>query len=186
MRSASESEGRRPIPPPSTGTSPAAVAIIMDGNGRWADARGAASRGPPRRHRALRRIVEAAIELGIETSRLRVLDRELARPADEVADSCCCFVEKIVARAARPRQEGRADRLLGRATAGPWLEADGGARGRDASPTTRLNLWMAFDYGGREELSRRRGARRAAVSSDDVDEHARRLLYVPELPTRTS
>ena len=64
------------------GRSARTVAIIMDGNGRWAAARGLpVEAGHREGTRALRRTVEAAIDLGVgDARRLRVLDRELVAP----------------------------------------------------------------------------------------------------------
>ena len=58
---------------------PRSIAIIMDGNGRWAETRGLpVAEGHRAGTRALRRTVEASIDLGVESlDRLRVLDREL-------------------------------------------------------------------------------------------------------------
>ena len=62
------------------------VAIIMDGNGRWAAARGLpVADGHREGARALRRTVEAAIDLGVESLAVYAFSTEnWARPADEV------------------------------------------------------------------------------------------------------
>ena len=61
---------------------PAHVAIIMDGNGRWARAQGQDRLfGHWQGYRTLKEIVSAADELGVQHfDRLRLLDRELASP----------------------------------------------------------------------------------------------------------
>src|SRR4051794_22834383 len=73
------------------------VAIIMDGNGRWARRRGlpvaAGHRAGPR---ALRRTVEAAIALGVESLTVYAFSTEnWSRPADEVAALMEIFLETI-------------------------------------------------------------------------------------------
>src|SRR3990170_5892122 len=62
------------------------VAIIMDGNGRWAKARGLpVAEGHREGARALRRTVEAAIDLGVESLAVYAFSTEnWARPPDEV------------------------------------------------------------------------------------------------------
>jgi len=73
------------------------VAIVMDGNGRWAEANGATvAEGHRAGARALRRTVEAAIELGIETLAVYAFSTEnWSRPADEVADLMVLLSETI-------------------------------------------------------------------------------------------
>ena len=98
---------------------PRSVAIIMDGNGRWAEhARAAGRRGPPRRHAALRRTVEAAIDLGVESLAVYAFSTEnWTRPTEEVDALMEIFAETIerelpdlVAQGVRVRFIGRRDR----------------------------------------------------------------------------
>jgi undecaprenyl diphosphate synthase len=65
---------------------PAHIAVIMDGNGRWAEARGLPiADGHREGTRALRRTVEAAIDMGVSSLAVYAFSTEnWARPADEV------------------------------------------------------------------------------------------------------
>ena len=77
------SRKRRRVEP---GDVPRSVAIILDGNGRWADARGLpVEAGHREGTRALRRTVEAAIDLGIGSLTVYAFSTEnWLRPRDEV------------------------------------------------------------------------------------------------------
>jgi undecaprenyl diphosphate synthase len=158
----------------------------MDGNGRWADAHGLeVADGHRAGTRALRRTVEAAIDLGIEALVVYAFSTEnWARPADEVADLMEIFSETIdrelpdlAAQGVRTRFLGRRDRLE------PWLEEKMAALERATEALDTLELWIAFDYGGRAEIAH--AARRLVaegVGPDDVDEDAlASRLYAPEL-----
>ncbi|MBD0338880.1 MAG: undecaprenyl diphosphate synthase family protein, partial [Thermoleophilia bacterium] len=74
-----------------------AVAIILDGNARWAEQRGLpVAEGHRAGTRAVRRTVEAAIELGVTSLALYAFSTEnWLRPADEVADLMEIFGETI-------------------------------------------------------------------------------------------
>src|SRR5881392_2661241 len=73
------------------------VAIIMDGNGRWARRRGLpAAAGHRAGTRALRRTVEAAIDLGVDTLTVYAFSTEnWSRPRDEVDSLMEIFSETI-------------------------------------------------------------------------------------------
>ena len=136
--------------------------------------------------RALRRTVEAAIDLGVESLAVYAFSTEnWTRPADEVEDADGDLRRDDRARAARPRRAGRPHALHRPARPRPDELASRWRRSRrDAPRTTRLQLWIAFDYGGRAELVE--AARRLVedgVPADDVDEDALAAqLYAPELP----
>lgn len=162
------------------------VAIVMDGNGRWAEARGVdVAEGHRAGARALRRTVEAAIELGIETLVVYAFSTEnWSRPAAEVADLMEILSETIdrelpdlADQGVRTRFLGRRDRLE------PWLEEKMAALERATADLGTLDLWIAFDYGGRAEIAR--AARRLVeegVRPEDVDEDAlAERLWAPEL-----
>ncbi|WP_292506741.1 isoprenyl transferase [Methylobacterium sp.] len=141
--------GRLPIP--------AHVAIIMDGNGRWA-----ASRGLPRveGHRrgveAVRRAVRSAIELGITYLTIYGFSSEnWRRPPTEVADLMGLlklFVRRDLAELhannVRVRIIGDRDGLSPD-IAGLLAEAETRTRAN-----TGLTLVVAFNYGGRQEILR--------------------------------
>jgi undecaprenyl diphosphate synthase len=162
------------------------VAIIMDGNGRWAESHGVSvADGHRAGARALRRTVEAAIDVGIETLVVYAFSTEnWGRPADEVADLMELLSETIddelpdlARQGVRTRFFGRRDRLA------PWLLEKMAALEAETAALDTLNLWIAFDYGGRAELAE--AARRLiadGVDPADVDESAfAARLYAPEI-----
>jgi undecaprenyl diphosphate synthase len=164
-----------------------AVAIIMDGNGRWAEQRGLpVSEGHREGTRALRRTVEAAIDLGVESLAVYAFSTEnWTRPADEVEDLMEIFGETIERELPDLAKEGVRTRFIGRRDRAPVellrkmesLEAE-------TADNDRLRLWIAFDYGGRAELVE--AARRIAVggvNAEAVDEElVAAHLYAPDMP----
>ena len=87
----------RPAPEPPRPEVARAVAIVMDGNGRWARRRGLPiAAGHRAGTRALRRTVEAAIDLGVESLAVYAFSTEnWTRPADEVEALMEIFTETI-------------------------------------------------------------------------------------------
>ena len=162
------------------------VAIIMDGNGRWAEAHGVTvAEGHRAGARALRRVVEAAIDLGIETLAVYAFSTEnWMRPTDEVADLMVLLSETIDEELPDLAKQGVRTRFLGRRDRiEPWLEQKMGVLEERTAHLDTLNLWIAFDYGGRAELVE--AARRLiedGVPAGAVDEAALAArLYAPEL-----
>ena len=164
-----------------------AVAIIMDGNGRWAERQGLpVAEGHRAGTKALRRTVEAAIDLGLETLVVYAFSTEnWSRPAGEVDSLMDIFGETIerelpdlVRQGVRTRFIGRRDR----ASAG--LQEQMARLEEQTAGNDRLNLWVALDYGGRAEIVE--AARRLAESGiepSEIDENVLRAnLYAPELP----
>ena len=166
---------------------PKAVAIIMDGNGRWATRRGLpVAEGHQAGTRALRRTVEASIDLGIESLAVYAFSTEnWARSPGEVQDLMEIFEETIIRELPDLTAQGVRTRFIGRRDRAP---AELQARMAELEDATEANstlaLWIAFDYGGQAELVR--AARRlveAGVSPDEVDEERLRAeLYAPEMP----
>ena len=183
------------LPPP-----PAHVAIIMDGNGRWAK-----SRGLPRiaGHRsgaeAVRRTVKAAAELGVAYLTLFGFSSEnWRRPADEIDDLMGLLRHYLRGEIAALHSNGVRVRVIGeRARLAPdivTLIDNAEALTRDNGG---LRLAIALSYGGRAEIARAARAIAEAVQSgrlapDAVDESqfARYLLTAdmpdPDLVIRTS
>ena len=163
---------------------PRAVAIVMDGNGRWASARGlGVADGHRAGSRALRPIVETAIDLGIGSLAVYAFSTEnWSRPGDEVAALMDIFGETIDRELVDLAKEGVRTRFVGRRDRAPeWLQAKLMDLERATETESRLNLWIAFDYGGRAELVE--AARRIAESGEEVDEETfARYLYAPEMP----
>ncbi|HZR96258.1 MAG TPA: polyprenyl diphosphate synthase [Gaiellaceae bacterium] len=163
---------------------PRAVAIVMDGNGRWAAGRSLpVAEGHRAGSRALRPIVETAIDLGIDSLTVYAFSTEnWTRSADEVAALMEIFGETIDRELHDLAEEGVHTQFVGRRDRAPeWLQA----KMRDLEDATqsesRLSLWIAFDYGGRAEIVE--AARRLAASGEDVDEESfARHLYAPGMP----
>jgi len=164
-----------------------AVAIIMDGNGRWAERQGLpVAEGHRAGTRALRRTVEAAIDLGVETLVVYAFSTEnWSRPAGEVDSLMDIFGETIerelpdlVRQGVRTRFIGRRDR----ASAG--LQEQMARLEEETAANNTLNLWVALDYGGRAEIVE--AARRlveSGIEPSEIDENVLRAnLYAPELP----
>ena len=166
---------------------PRAVAIIMDGNGRWADARGLpVEAGHREGTRALRRTVEAALDLGIESLAVYAFSTEnWLRPPAEVDSLMEIFGETIDRELPDLAKQGVRTRFIGRRDRASF---DLQERMADLELHTayreRLNLWIAFDYGGRAELAD--AARKlmiAGISPQEVDEDVFAVyLYAPEMP----
>jgi undecaprenyl diphosphate synthase len=162
------------------------VAIIMDGNGRWAEARGlTVAEGHRAGARALRRTVEAAIDLGIETLVVYAFSTEnWTRPLDEVADLMVLLSETIDEELPDLAKQGVRTRFLGRRDRiDPAIQEQMRALEDQTAGLDTLALWIAFDYGGRAEIVE--AAQRLVedgVRAEDVDEAAlARRLYAPEL-----
>ena len=158
----------------------------MDGNGRWAEAHGkSVDEGHRAGARALRRTVEAAIDLGIETLVVYAFSTEnWTRPSGEVADLMVLLSETIDEELPDLAKQGVRTRFLGRRDrVEPWLGEKMRRLEERTAHLDTLQLWIAFDYGGRAELVE--AARRLvedAVVSADVDENAvAARLYAPDL-----
>jgi len=164
-----------------------AVAVIMDGNGRWASARGVGvADGHRAGSRALRPVVETAIDVGVDSLVVYAFSTEnWTRSAEEVEALMEIFGETIDRELADLAKEGVRTRFVGRRDRAPdWLRAKLAELEAATSNETRLSLWIAFDYGGRAELVE--AARRIAESGVDPDEIDESLfaqhLYAPEMP----
>ncbi|HSK17243.1 MAG TPA: polyprenyl diphosphate synthase [Gaiellaceae bacterium] len=163
------------------------VAIIMDGNGRWARRRRLpVAAGHRAGTRALRRTVEAAIDLGVESLCVYAFSTEnWSRSSDEVDALMEIFVETIERELPDLVRQGVRTRFIGRRDrATPALAAKMERLETETAANERLQLWIAFDYGGRAEIVE--AARRLAeegVDPRDIDENAiAARLYAPEMP----
>jgi undecaprenyl diphosphate synthase len=173
------------------GNLPRHVAVIMDGNGRWAE-----RRGQPRifGHRAgmksVRAVIEAAGDLEIEALTLYAFSKEnWKRPKAEVQALMGLLRrymkserDELIKRGARVEAIGDLDQLEGaaREELDRLLEA--------TASCDRLRVTLALSYGGRAEIveATRRIARAALAGEldpDAIDETAfARFLYSPDLP----
>jgi len=158
----------------------------MDGNGRWAAARGLpVADGHREGARALRRTVEAAIDLGVESLAVYAFSTEnWARPPDEVESIMELMDETIDRELPDLAKQGVRSRFFGRRDRVPQaLQEKMAGLEVETAHNDRLSLWIAFDYGSRLELveAMRRilqeGVRPQDVSEEDVSER----LYAPEL-----
>jgi undecaprenyl diphosphate synthase len=169
------------------GTPAKTVAIIMDGNGRWATARGLpVEAGHREGTRALRRTVEAAIDLGITTLAVYAFSTEnWSRPPDEVAALMVILGETIDKELPDLAQQGVRTRFFGRRDRVPDdLRERMADLERKTEDLSTLGLWIAFDYGGRAELiEATRRCIEDGLSAAEIDEAAiAARLYAPELP----
>jgi len=164
-----------------------AVAIVLDGNARWADSRGlSVADGHRAGSRALRPVVETAIDVGIESLAVYAFSTEnWTRPPEEVEALMGIFGETIDRELPDLAAQGVRTRFVGRRDRAPdWLQAKMASLEEATADRSRLNLWIAFDYGGRAELVE--AARRiveSAAAPDEIDEElVARHLYAPQMP----
>jgi len=165
---------------------PRHVAIIMDGNGRWAKARRL-----PRAagHRAgvavLTPLLEAAGESGVETLTLYAFSTEnWGRPETEVDSLMSLFLETAKGKVPELNERGARLRFVGRR--GHLPEAVRAAIGETEELTRnndRLNVYVALNYGGRAEIvDATRRMIEAGLSPEQVDEATfASYLYAPEV-----
>src|ERR1700744_202332 len=141
---------------PDRGGSPLHVAIIMDGNGRWAAARGLPRvEGHRRGVEALRRVVRASNELGIRYLTIFSFSSEnWSRPASEIGDLFGLLRRFIRNDLATLHRDGVRVRIIGEQDG---LEPDICALLKEAEDLTRNNnrmhLIVAFNYGSRQEIA---------------------------------
>ena len=140
---------------PAPRTVPRHVAITMDGNGRWA-----AARGLPRSagHKAglapVRICVEACTGLGIEALTLFAFSSEnWSRPAEEVASLMGLFLEAIDRELDELHRQGARVRFIGdRQALSPRLQAHIAAAEQRTAANPGLKLQIAVSYGGRWDI----------------------------------
>jgi undecaprenyl diphosphate synthase len=173
------------------GKLPAHVAIIMDGNGRWARKRGLPRiAGHAAARTSVRDVVTASAELGLEELTLYTFSMEnWRRPRSEVSALMHLLDQTLVEQVAEMDENnirlnaiGRLDRLpkYARSRLDRTIQA--------LSKNDGLRLNLALSYGGRAEIVDAVGkivelARRGEVSADDVDDELiQSFLYEPDLP----
>jgi undecaprenyl diphosphate synthase len=164
-----------------------AVAIIMDGNSRWAEKRAVSiAEGHRAGSRAVRPVVETAIDLEIESLAVYAFSTEnWTRSEEEISALMDIFAETIERELPDLVEQGVRVRFIGRQDRAPEdLRRRMDKLERETRRNDRLNLWIAFDYGGRAELvevARRLVA--AGVDPEDVDENMfAAQLYAPAMP----
>ncbi len=160
-------------------TGPKYVAIITDGNGRWAKQRGLPTVDG---HRAGADTVKArlrdAVELGVEELTVYSFSTEnWTRPPQEVEGLMRMFAERIASETPELDAEGVRMRFVGRreGVAPQLIERMEWAEETTAA-NERITLFVAFNYGGRAEIVD--AARSFEGNSED---EFRRHLYAPEM-----
>ncbi|HEX4761099.1 MAG TPA: polyprenyl diphosphate synthase [Thermoleophilaceae bacterium] len=131
------------------------VAIIMDGNGRWAQQRGVdVNEGHREGARALRRTVENAVDLGIrELTAYAFSTENWTRPGSEVEAIMELFGEMIQTQTPDLDEEGVRMRFIGRREGvSPELLQQMDWSEAVTRANERMTLYVAFNYGGRAEI----------------------------------
>lgn len=190
----------RPLPSPISSPPLLHVAVIMDGNGRWAQARNL-SRTAGHRHgvEAVRRTVRAAASLGIDYLTLYSFSSEnWKRPASEIDDLMGLLRLYLRAEIAELHKNDVRLRVIGnRERLAPDIVALIDHAEEQTASNSGLTLVLALSYGSREEIvqAARSVAYRVAqgeLSEDEIDENvfAGHLSTVgipdPDLIIRTS
>lgn len=179
---------------------PAHIAIIMDGNGRWAKARGLPRAAGHRAGvEALRRTVRAAGDLGIEWLTVYAFSSEnWSRPKAEVSDLMGLLKLFIRRDLAEIHQAGVRVRMIGeRASLAPDIRALVEEAETLTMANTAMNLVIAFNYGARDEIARAataiaEAARVGTLDPAEITPEAfgqfldTRLIPDPDLIVRTS
>ncbi len=192
-QSESECSGEPGERPPSQQTSiapghvPRHVAIIMDGNGRWAAKRGLDRiQGHERGTDNIRRITRAAGELGIEYLTLWAFSTEnWSRPAEEVEGILRILAKAIDSETEELHRQGARLRHIGELDALEPSLRESVLAAIDLTRNNRaITLTLAFNYGGQREIVHAaQQLIRDGLAPEDVDEHAiRERLYAPDLP----
>jgi undecaprenyl diphosphate synthase len=179
---------------------PAHVAVIMDGNGRWATGRGLPRVAGHREGvKAARALVRAADAVGLRFLTLYAFSTEnWSRPEDEVTTLMRLLEESIYRELPELMERNVRLRVIGRPTGVPLPVRRGIDHVvRETRANTGLTLLMAFNYGGRDELldafrALARQVRAGEITPEEIGEdHVSRALYTegvpdPDLLIRTS
>jgi undecaprenyl diphosphate synthase len=147
---------------------PRHVAVIMDGNGRWAERRGLPrTAGHRAGTKAARAIVEHSVRQGVRALTLFAFSSEnWSRPAEEVGVLMQIFVEGLQREAAELIQNGVRLHFIGdRATLAARLQESVRQVEERSAANARLELFIAVSYGGRWDLVQ--AARRLAQDARD-------------------
>jgi undecaprenyl diphosphate synthase len=155
------------------------VAIITDGNGRWARARGLpVNEGHDAGADTVKARLRDAVQLGVRELTVYSFSTEnWSRPAEEVQGLMAMFARRIASETPELHEEGVRLRFIGRREGIPQelvQRMDWAQRLTDAN--TRITLFVAFNYGGRAEIL---DAARAFAGGGEED--FRQLLYAPEM-----
>ena len=172
-------------------TGPDHVAIIMDGNGRWAQARGLPrTAGHKAGAEAVRRTIKAAVAMGVPHLTLFGFSSEnWKRPSGEVGDLMGLLRLYLRNEIAELDRQGVRLRVIGDRSrfADDIQRLITDAEGRTQG-NTKLHLTIALSYGGRQEIldaarSLAEQVQRGDISPEEIDESRfERALYTADLP----
>jgi undecaprenyl diphosphate synthase len=155
------------------------VAIITDGNGRWARARGVpVSEGHSAGADTVKDRLRDAAELGVKELTVYSFSTEnWSRPPGEVSGLMEMFSRRIVEETPELHEEGVRMRFIGRGE-GISEELVGQMRGAESltDGNQRITLFVAFNYGGRAEI-----LDAALRFEGSTEEEFRNCLYAPEM-----
>ncbi len=157
-----------------SGSVPRHVAIIMDGNGRWAKQRGLPRvAGHKAGAEAVRRTMQAAVDHGVEVLTLYAFSSEnWRRSSEEIADLTGLMRFYLERELATLQKENVRLKLIGDCSAfGPDLARQLGKALERTAGNQRLTLVVALNYGSRAEIAA--AARRVAhkVAAGELDPH---------------
>ncbi len=168
---------------------PRHIAIIMDGNGRWAQKRGLPRvEGHVRGVKVLRRVVKWCLEFGVEYLTVFSFSTEnWRRPKEEVDFLIDLFVDTAERELPFLVREGVKVRILGSKEGLPekvvekWREVE-----ERTKNLNRMTLVVAFNYGGRREIvdAVKKIVEKVKDGEEVVlnEENFRNFLYVPDVP----
>jgi undecaprenyl diphosphate synthase len=155
------------------------VAIIMDGNARWAKQRGLpVLEGHREGAQTLKRTVKDAVRNDLDELTVYAFSTEnWSRPREEVEGLMEMFAELIRSETPELKEEGVSLRFIGRreGLSDELLEMMDWAS-RETAEQQRLKLFVAFNYGGRAEI-----LDAAEHFTGGTEDDFRRLLYAPEM-----
>ena len=170
---------------------PKHVAVIMDGNGRWAEARGLPRIAGHREGiKSVREVIRLCLELGIKVLTIYAFSQEnWNRPATEI-DALMGLLEhylsternKLIEQGVRFRTIGRTESLP--TSALQWVRA----AEQETAHLDKLQLTVALSYGGRSEIVDAvrglvRDAQDGKFQPEDIDETVvQQFLYTHDLP----
>jgi undecaprenyl diphosphate synthase len=155
------------------------VAIIMDGNARWATERGLPIlEGHREGARTLKQIVKDAVAIGLRELTVYAFSTEnWSRPRDEVEGLMAMFAELIDSETPELDEEGVRMVFIGRREeVSELLRERMGWAERKTAGNDRMTLFVAFNYGGRAEIID--AAERYEGGGEEAFEQ---LLYAPEM-----
>jgi undecaprenyl diphosphate synthase len=159
--------------------SASSVAIITDGNGRWAAQRGVSvEEGHQAGADNVKARLRDAVDLGVRELTVYSFSTEnWSRPPEEVAALMALFSERILAETPELDAQGVRMRFLGRREGvDPELLEQMDWAERTTAGNERITLFVAFNYGGRAEI-----VDAARTFTGTTEEEFRRHLYAPDM-----